>query len=47
MTKILVIMDISVLRFYGWIGYIGGYFGKKISIGLKLIQIYKNIRKTS
>ena len=29
--------------------YIDGYFGKKISISLKLIKIYikKNIRKTS
>ena len=27
--------------------YIDGYFGKKISIYLKLIKIYKNIRKAS
>ena len=28
--KISVIIDISVLRFYRYIGYIGGYFGKNI-----------------
>ena len=39
--KISVIMDISVLRFYEYIGYIGEYFGKKISVSLKLIKIYK------
>ena len=45
--KISVITDISVLWFYEWIEYIDGYFEKKISIGLKLIKIYKNIIKTS
>ena len=45
--KILIITDILVLRFYGYIRYIDEYFGKKISISLKLIKIYKNIRKTS
>ena len=45
--KTLEITDISVIWFYGYIGYIGGYFGKKISINVKLIKIYKSIRKTS
>ena len=44
MMKISVITNISVLQFYG---YIDGYSEKKISIGLKLIKIYKNTRKTS
>ena len=35
----------SILRIYR--RYIGGCFEKKISINLKLIKIYKNIRKTS
>ena len=35
----------SILRIYR--RYIDGYFEKKISINLKLIKIYKNIRKTS
>ena len=33
-----------ILRIYQ--RYINGYFGKKISIDLKLIKIYGNIRKT-
>ena len=46
--KILVITDISILRFYGYIGDIStDILKKKISINLKLIKIYKNIRKTS
>ena len=51
MMKISVITDVSVLRFYRYIGYIGDISAdileKKISISLKLIKIYKNIRKTS
>ena len=35
----------SILRIYR--RYIDGYFEKKILINLKLIKIYKNIRKTS
>ena len=40
-------LEMTVIWFYGYIGYIGGYFGKKISINVKLIKIYKSIRKTS
>ena len=43
--KISVITDILVLRFYGYIGDISRIFWKKKSISLKLIKIYKNIRK--
>ena len=42
--KISVIMDISVLQFYR---YIGEYFEKQISISLRLIKIHGNVRKTS
>ena len=42
MMKISVITDILVLRFYR---YIGGYFGKKISIDQKLIKIRGNVKK--
>ena len=51
--KISVITDISVLRFYGYIGYIGdifgyigGYFGKKYWC-LKLLKTHENVKKTS
>ena len=35
----------SILRIYR--RYIGGYFGKKISVGLKLLKTHGNARKTS
>ena len=38
--KISVITDISVLKFYGYIGHIS-----EISINKKFIKIYENIRK--
>ena len=41
-------IDILILRIYRiYRKYIDGYFRKKISIYLKLIKIYKNIRKAS
>ena len=44
-------MNLSVLRFYGYIEYIkdisADILKKNISIGVKLIKIYKNIRKFS
>ena len=39
--KILVSIDISVLEFYGYIGYIDGYFDMNIDIS----EINKNILK--
>ena len=52
--KISVITDISVLRFYGYIGYISDIseiyrriFWKKISVDLKLLKTHGNARKTS
>ena len=39
MLKISVSMDMSVLEFYGYIGYIGGYFYMNIDIS----KINKNI----
>ena len=40
-------MKISVFRFYGYIECFNGYFGKKISVYLKLIKTYENIEKNS
>ena len=45
--KISIITDILVLWFIGYIEDISMNILKKISINLKLIRIYKNIRKTS
>ena len=39
--KISVITDISVLRFYGYIGNISADILEKISISLKLLKIMK------
>ena len=45
--KILVITNISILQFYGYVGYIlVDILKKKILIGLKLIKIHRNVRKT-
>ena len=45
--KILVITDILVLQFYGYIGDISADILEKNIDKPKLIKIYKNIRKTS
>ena len=51
--KISVSTDISILGFYGYIGYIGGYFYMNIDISeinkntLKFMEIlYKSIKMT-
>ena len=51
--EISVLMDISVLAFYGYIGYIGGYFFMNIDISkinkntLKFIKIFsKSVKMT-
>ena len=51
--KISVLTDISVLGFYGYIGYIGGYFYMDIDISeinkntLKLMEtLYKIVKMT-
>ena len=43
--KISVIMDISVLQFYGYIGDISANILEKISVGLKLLKTHGNARK--
>ena len=43
--KISVIMDISVLGFYGYIGIYRWIFWHKISIDQKFIKTYENVRK--
>ena len=42
MMKVVIIMDILVLRFYKYIKNIG-----KISVKQKLIKIYRNVWKNS
>ena len=51
--KISVSTDISVIGFYGYIGYIGGYFYMNIDISeinkntLKLMEtLYKSVKMT-
>ena len=51
--EISISMDISVLRFYGYIGYIGGYFYVNIDISeinkntLKFMEIFsKSLKMT-
>ena len=53
MMEISISTDISVLGFYGYIGFIGGYFYMSIDISeinkntLKFMEIlYKNIKMT-
>ena len=45
--KISVITDISILRFYGYIGDISADIWEKILVGLKLLKTHGNARKTS